>query len=130
MKHLVASGRYSDAGAATPWLMDIMSARLVFFEEAPSDHARLNGALLNKLRGGGLITGRKLYQQNVTYKPTFTIVIGANSLMDATPFDEAVVKSMHAFRMPSTFVPQGDPRIDKVLVFKKDDGLLGLLYGH
>jgi len=120
---LIASRRESDALAATPWLMDLMGARLALFAEVPKNSS-LNGVLLKKLRGGDPVTGRALYGQNITYKPAFTIVIGGNSFPDVEPQDQAVLESIHAFDMPSKFVPAGDPRLGpprQPLFFQKED---------
>ena len=110
VEHLLMHGRRSDANAPQPWKMDVMGARLVLLEEPPADGA-FDAKLLCKLRGGGVVTGRNLYAQNVSYLPTYRIVIGANSPIEMQPTDRAVLNSIHVYAMPSTFVDAGDPRL-------------------
>jgi len=125
IEHLLMRGRHSDANAPQPWKMDAMGARLLCFEEPPDD-ARFDGNLLKLLRGGGVVTGRNLYAQNVSYLPTYRIVIAANSPMEIDPTDRAVLKSIHVYKMPSTFVDAGDARLGpppQPLVFPKVEDL-------
>ena len=110
VEHLLMHGRKSDANAPQEWKMQIMGARIVVFEEPPGD-AIFDGKLLCKLRGGGFVTGRNLYQNNVSYKPTYRLVIGCNAPMEIKPMDKAVLRSIHVFTMPSAFVDAGDPRL-------------------
>ena len=107
---LLMHGSRSDANAAQPWKMTVMGARLLFFEEAPAD-AIFDGKLLTKLRGGGFVTGRNLYENDVTYRPTYRISWGGNTPVEIKPLEPAVLRSIHAFEMPSTFVSAGDARL-------------------
>ena len=86
-------------------------------------NAVYNGKLICKLRGGAMLTARALYGNNVTYKPTFFLTYGGNAPMEIKPLAKAVLRSIAAFEMPSTFVDAGDPRIGEPLVFPKVEQL-------
>jgi len=65
------------------------------------------------------VTGRANYGSNVTYVPSFRIIIAGNSPIEISPIDAAVLRSIHAFKMPSTFLDAGDPRIGNNLCYEK-----------
>eukprot|EP00966_Prymnesium_polylepis_P165878 3834321-Prymnesium_polylepis.1 len=50
--------------------------------------------------------------------PTFRVLIAANSPIEIAPMDAAVLRSIHAFKMPSTFVPPNDARIGQPLFYE------------
>ena len=105
VENLVARG-VRNADAPQPWLIDVMGARILGFEEPPRG-AKFDGSLLKLLRGNGVVTGRALYQGNVSYVPGFTIWLATNSPIEIDPTDEAVLSSIHSFAMPSCFVDDG-----------------------
>ena len=106
VEHLVARGGSRNADAPQPWLVDVMCARILGFEEPPVG-AKFDGSFLKLLRGNGVVTGRALYKGNVSYVPSFTLYIAANSPIDIAPTDQAVLNSFHSFEMPSCFVDKG-----------------------
>ena len=120
VEHLVSHGGSArNSNAPQPWLIDVMGARILCFEE-PGEKRPFDGALLKLLRGNGIVTGRALYKGNVSYVPTYTAVIAANDLIEIEPMDEAVLNSFHSFRMPSYFVETGaQPPLGKRYVFQK-----------
>jgi phage/plasmid-associated DNA primase len=125
VEHLLRTRHGTNPNAAAEWKMDAMGARLLLFEE-PTAGAVFDGALLKLMRGGGFMTGRNLYQHNVTYRPTSRVVISANAPIEVDPPDKALLNSMHAYAMPATFVEAGDPRLGPPPapnVFPKIDGL-------
>lgn len=73
---LLAQQRPS-AGPA-PELVKLRGARFVKAVEAP-EGAQLNAALLKAIAGGDLISCRDLYKTPLTFRPTFTIWLAANS---------------------------------------------------
>eukprot|EP00966_Prymnesium_polylepis_P326580 7382498-Prymnesium_polylepis.1 len=121
-KHLYANSKGSDPNAAQEWIMHAMGMHLLFCEEGDAD-AVYNGKLFCKLRGGLPLTARALYGHNVTCKPTWFLTYGGNAAMTIKPLDKAVLRSIAAFEMPSTFVSAGDPRLDQPLVFPKVEQL-------
>ena len=102
--------------------MKAMGMHLLFCEEGDAD-AVYNGKLLCKLRGGLPLTARALYGHDVTCKPTWFLTYGGNAAMTIKPLDKAVLRSIVAFEMPSTFVSAGDPRLGQPLVFPKVEQL-------
>ena len=105
VEHLVARG-VRNADAPQPWLIDVMGARILGFEEPPRG-AKFDGSLLKLLRGNGVVTGRALYKGNVSYVPSYTLWLATNSPIEIEPTDEAVLNSIHSFKMPSCFVDEG-----------------------
>eukprot|EP00966_Prymnesium_polylepis_P223055 5159525-Prymnesium_polylepis.1 len=69
-------GKFSDADAPQPWKLDVMGARILCFEEPPPDRS-FDGKLICKLSGGGVVTGRLPYGQNVSYLPTYRLAVAA-----------------------------------------------------
>ena len=119
VEHLVVHGGPRDANAPQPWLVEVMGARILGFEE-PSRGVKFDGALLKLLRGNGVVTGRALYKGNVSYTPSFTLWIAANDLIEIDPMDEAVLNSFHSFRMPSYFEERkGEAPLGTPYVFQK-----------
>jgi len=118
VEHLVVHG-VRDADRPQPWLMDVMGARILGFEEPPRG-AKFDGSLLKLLRGNGIVTGRGLYQGNVSYVPTYTIWLACNSPVEIAPSDQAVLNSLHSFHMPSYFKdPEASAPLGTVHVKKK-----------
>ena len=108
VEHLVVKGAPRDPNAPQPWLVDVMGARILGFEE-PGEKRAFDGALLKLLRGNGIVTGRALYKGNVSYVPTFTLWIAANDPIEIKPHDRAVQDSLHSFHLPSYFSDGGAP---------------------
>jgi len=102
VEHLVVKGTPRDPNSPQPWLVDVMGARILCFEE-PSQNRPFDGALLKLLRGNGVVTGRQLHRNNVSYVPTYTLWIAANDLITIAPSDKAVLESLHPFKLPSYF---------------------------
>ena len=118
-EHLLAGQGRTDPNAAEGWKMDIMGSRIVGSEE-PRHGTVYDSNLIKALRGGGLVTGRTQYGSNVTYVPTYRLVIASNTPVELDHTDAAILRSIHAFKFPSTFLDAGDKRIGKVdLCFEK-----------
>ena len=106
-EHLAVHAHGRDPNAPQPWLLDVMGARLLGFEEPPR-HAKFDGSMLKLLRGNSMVTGRKCYGENVSYVPTYTLCFATNAPVEISPADEAVLNSLHSFEMPSFFKGPGD----------------------
>ena len=119
VEHLVARAGVRNADAPQPWLIDVMGARILGFEEPPRG-AKFEGSLLKLLRGNGVVTGRALYKGNVSYVPSYTLWLATNSPIEIEPTDEAVLNSIHSFKMPSCFVDEGKTApLGTMYVYKK-----------
>ena len=108
VEHLVIKSKQRDPNAPQPWLIDVMGARILAFEE-PGEGCPFDGALLKQLRGNGMVTGRALFKGNVSYIPQFTVCIASNGLIDIKPMDQAVLNSLHSFELPSHFCEGNAP---------------------
>lgn len=102
VEHLVEKRGTRDPNAPQPWLVDVMGARILGFEE-PGEKRAFDGSLLKLLRGNGVVTGRLLHKNNVSYIPSYTLWIAANDLAEIKPSDQAVLDSLHSFKLPSYF---------------------------
>ena len=105
--HMIVQSHGRDPSSPQPWLLDVMGARLLGFEEPPGN-AKFDGSLLKLLRGNGIVSGRKCYGDVISYRPTYTMCFATNAPIEITPADDAVLNSMHSFEMPSYFKGHGD----------------------
>jgi hypothetical protein len=125
-EHLSEQSASRDPSAAKPWLMNVMGTRLLGFEEPPSNK-RFDGNLLKLLRGNGVVTGRKLYGDDVSYVPTFTMWFCTNHPIQIAPADPAVLNSLTSFEMPAYFKGPGDtPPLGTKFVKEKVPGIESL----
>lgn len=97
--HLLMSVLGSYAHSANPKLLssatnehdtivfDLKGRRLSFIDEAPSE-AKVGQERLKQLTGGGELTGRRMNQDPITFRPTHTFVLTAND--EPTLTDPAV----------------------------------------
>ena len=122
-EHLSEQSASRDPSAPKPWLMTVMGARLLGFEEPPS-HKRFDGNLLKLLRGNSVVTGRRLYGDDVSYVPTFTMWFCTNHPIQIAPADPAVLNSLTSFEMPAYFKGPGDvPPLGTAFVKPKVPGI-------
>ena len=105
--HMMVQSQGRDPSSPQPWLLDVMGARLLGFEEPPGN-AKFDGSLLKLLRGNGLVSGRKCYGDVISYRPTYTMCFATNAPIEISPADDAVLNSMHSFEMPTFFKGPGD----------------------
>lgn len=75
------------AGAATPDLMPLRGARLVFMTE-PDQKAKLSGGALKRLASIDNLPGRELFGKQVNWTPTHTIHLATNHLPGADDASE------------------------------------------
>lgn len=122
-EHLSEQSGSRDPSAAKPWLLHVMGTRLLGFEEPPCNK-RFDGNLLKLLRGNGVVTGRKLYGDDVSYVPTFTMWFCTNHPIQIAPADPAVLNSLTSFEMPAYFQGPGDvPPLGTAFVKPKVPGI-------
>jgi len=109
-KNFIIQNGQTNALAATPWLIDLMGARIVVTEEppaapnAPGGAVSLNGNFLKLVRGGNKLTGRRLNKNNITFTPGFTFWVCTNKLVNITPHDQAISDSFVSYQLPSVFL--------------------------
>lgn len=105
VENLLARNRNPDG--PQPWLVQVKTARILGLEEPPKG-AKFDASLLKLLRGNGVVTGRGLYKDLVSYVPSFTLWIATNSLVEIDLVDQAIQNSLHSFNLPSYFIGKGE----------------------
>jgi len=118
VEHLLMKGKFSDADAPQSWKLDVMGCHILCMEEAPAGRS-FDGKAICKMTGGGVVTGRLPYGQNVSYLPTYRPFIAGNAPIEIEPVDRAVLNRIVVYELPSTFVDAGDIRLGQPLVFEK-----------
>jgi len=112
-KHFIVQKGATDADQATPWLVDLMGARIVVTEEPPQQTGGdgltgsvcyVDGSLLKRIRGDNLMHGRLLHKNPIKFTPKFTVFICTNKLIEVSPHDQAISDSFISYRMPSIFL--------------------------
>lgn len=98
----VVSQKRIGVGNASPELMNLMGVRLAVIQE-PSKGDKLNDGPMKELTGGDSITGRKLYQDQVTYDPQFDLVVCANTLYDIEDTSEGTWRRIDVIQFVSKF---------------------------
>lgn len=89
-----------DGGGPSPSLAKIRGARLVFAKETDRGR-RLDEALLKSLTGGDSITARFLHENEITFRPTFKIVLETNYNPHVDGSDDGIwerIKKLDFFR--------------------------------
>jgi len=74
----LTSSKKNTAGAANSELVNAVYAKLLICTE-PDDSEVLHNGKIKALTGSDEITGRKLYENSITFKPCFTPIILCNS---------------------------------------------------
>jgi hypothetical protein len=134
--HFIIQKGHSNANGATPWIIGLMGRHIAVTEEpntdTPGGAVYLDGNQLKRFRGDNVITGRLLNKNNVTFKPTFTVWICTNKLIEITPHDQAISDSFVSYRLPSVFLGAtklaeaksgGGQNANDEFLYLKDDSL-------
>jgi hypothetical protein len=106
---------------ALSWVVDKKDARIIISNEIDGDDdTKLNGAFIKTLASGGdAMEGRKLYENTISFKPQFTMILCYNRFYDVVPADAK--ENLEQFEYKSKFVCK-DELIDGVSFLKlKDD---------
>lgn len=87
---------------ATNNLHDLMGSRLVVTSET-AEGAKLDEELIKRITGGDQVTSRQMYQQNITWKPQFTMFMATNFPPTLTAADGAIWRRVKPIHFPNTF---------------------------
>lgn len=117
----VISQKRIGTGNASPEIMALQGVRLAVIQE-PSKNEKLNDGPMKELTGGDPITGRKLYQDQVTYEPQFDLIVCANNLYDIEDTSEGTWRRIDLIHFISKFVDNvDDPKYkNQKHIFPKD----------
>lgn len=94
-------------GGATPELMSLRGLRLALLEETPEEGA-LDTHQLKTVVGTPHITGRKLYQDDVTYAASHTMFVNTNHYPLVAATDHGTWRRLTAAPFPYRFVAPGE----------------------
>jgi putative DNA primase/helicase len=98
------TSRYSEK--TTTDLHALKGARFVSTSET-SEATRLDEELIKRITGGDRITSRALYQDNVTWRPTFTMWMATNHLPQISAEDNAIWRRVKPIHFPVSFFKDG-----------------------
>jgi putative DNA primase/helicase len=103
---LMARGR--SAGSATPHIMALQGRRIVWVSET-NEGASLNSAQVKFLTGGGDLTGRDLFKDQVTFPATHTMLLITNNKPHAPADDQALWERVALVPHNMQFLTDPDP---------------------
>lgn len=91
---------------STTDLHALRGARFVSTSETP-EGAQLDEELIKRITGGDTVTSRGLYQENVTWKPRFTMWMATNHLPRMSADDNAIWRRVNPIEFPISFYKEG-----------------------
>ncbi|MGL5911770.1 MAG: DNA primase family protein [Phycicoccus sp.] len=95
------------SGGATPELMSLRGLRLALLEETPEEGA-LDTHQLKTVIGTPTITGRKLYQDDVSFGASHTMIVNTNHYPLVSATDHGTWRRLTAAPFPYRFVAPGE----------------------
>ncbi len=98
------TSRYGEK--STTDLHALKGARFVSTSET-SEGTRLDEELVKRITGGDKLTSRALYQDNMTWKPTFTMWMATNHLPTISAEDNAIWRRVKPIHFPVSFYKEG-----------------------
>lgn len=101
-------GRQKDSGSATPELMALQGKRIVIGSENDRGDA-LNASFIKRVTGGDHISGRMLYGNEQSFKPTFVPILLTNYFPHIDTEDQALLTRCLCLSFQRTFVEEPDP---------------------
>jgi len=96
------------------WRMSMYVKRFVAMLEVDEGKSFAE-SLIKELTGSDMITGRKLYQDEWSYKPEFTLWLGINHLPHVRGTDEGIWRRLVVINFPANFKDRPDTRMPQKL---------------
>jgi P4 family phage/plasmid primase-like protien len=90
-------------GAVSPEIAALKGKRYAVMSE-PSKGDRLNDGIMKELTGGDVIKGRALFQDQILFKPQFSMVVCTNTLFDIPSNDDGTWRRIRLCNFESKFV--------------------------
>lgn len=125
---LMSRSRNENGEGASPQLMQLMGARLVWADE-PAREARLDESKIKILTGGDAVTARQLYGPPVTFTPQALIVVTSNHLPVIHDTDEGIWRRIRVIPWEVSFRDSPDTGIDEKLAAEADGIMEWILDG-
>lgn len=134
---LVSMKSRHSAGQAEAHLYDLMGKRIVWASET-DEEVSLNSAQVKKLTGGGTISTRPLYGNQISFQPTHLLMLSTNHMPKMNPNDYALMERLLILRFPFSFVDrprqpeerQRDPHLREALQAEASGILAWLVRGY
>lgn len=107
---LVTGGRPT-IGSLSPEVAALKGVRYAIMQE-PSKGMELNEGVMKQLTGGDDLQARALYQDSITFKPQFSLIVCTNNLFKINSTDHGTWRRIRKVDFVSTFVenPSTDAR--------------------
>jgi len=113
-------------GLSTSALAKLRSSRVVVMDEL-GRNLKMNGELAKRITGGGRVTAAAKYENEVTFRPQFTMVITTNHLPAVDAEDDALWRRILVVPYDQTFTVN-EERVDYESLFHNElDGILAWL---
>lgn len=98
--------KMKSSGTADPDLADCRGKKIVMTSEPNSneDEIKFNAGKIKMITGKDLITARKLYDNPVSFVPTFTTFIQTNEIPSIDKCDKAIQRRFKCLQFPFNFV--------------------------
>lgn len=93
--------------------VDLLGVRLAFVEETGDGH-RLDTVKMKKFTGTEVITGRRMRQDSISFRPSHTLVVSTNHRPQVTDTDQGTWRRLRMVPFPKTFGLDGQ-RVDRGL---------------
>ena len=98
----LVTGNRSTIGSLSPEVAQMKGIRYAIMQE-PSKGMALNEGVMKQLTGGDDIQGRALYQDTITFKPQFSLVVCTNHLFEVNSSDHGTWRRIRKVDFVSTF---------------------------
>ncbi|MFQ5339930.1 MAG: phage/plasmid primase, P4 family [Anaerolineae bacterium] len=99
------------------WRMSLAGTRIVSCQEVDEGRSFAE-SLLKELTGSDKITGRKLYQNEWSYKPQFTLWLAVNHLPHVRGTDEGIWRRLCVIECPANFRNRPDRDMPRRLLLE------------
>lgn len=97
----------TDKGGATPEKMTLLGLRFAYMEETPED-GHLNANMLKEVVDAPAISGRFLYRNTVTWRPSHNLFLNTNHPPQVGGTDTAIWRRLKRVDFPYRFRLEGD----------------------
>lgn len=98
----LVTGNRTTIGSLSPEVAQMKGIRYAIMQE-PSKGMALNEGVMKQLTGGDDIQGRALYQDTITFKPQFSLVVCTNHLFEVNSSDHGTWRRIRKVDFVSTF---------------------------
>ncbi len=110
-------------GSATPHVMALRGKRLIWTAEIDKN-SPIKEDTVKQLTGNDQIIGRRLYEEEVVFKPTHTLFLLVNTVPNVSYADHALWQRMKIIPFTRSFVPNPSASYHRQAVLNRQEQLL------